>query len=226
MRNHLYKWMIEEATHHCYQNCLNYFGQNASILDVGIGNGIMLKTYHPLIKSKRFKITGLDINKEYLNHCDCLIHNYGLEDYIKICNQPVESYMPQGNSRFDFILFSMSFMLLPDQRGVLQRVKNWLKPNGQIVFFQTVYRMPFKLMEFIKPRLKYITTIDFGRVTYETEFFNTLKETDLSVLEDRLLKEKWFRGEYRMIATEKANKDTYPTEKHSTALQAGYALQA
>ena len=211
MRNHLYKWVIEEATHHCYQSCLNYFGQDSAILDVGIGNGIMLKTYHPLIKSKRLKITGLDINKEYLNHCDSLIHNYGLENYIEICNEPVESYVPQGDSCFDFILFSMSFMLLPDQKSVLKRIKSWLNPNGQIVFFQTVYKMQFKLMEFIKPRLKYITTIDFGSVTYETDFFDTLKETSLSVLEDRLLKQKWFRGEYRMIATAKPDYASYPT---------------
>jgi alpha-N-acetylglucosaminidase len=213
--------MIEEATHHCYQNCLNYFGEHASILDVGIGNGIMLKTYHPLIKAKSLKITGLDINKEYLNHCDSLIHNYGLENHIEICNQPVESYIPEEDACFDFILFSMSFMLLSDQRRVLERVKNWLKPNGQIVFFQTVYKVPFKLMEFIKPRLKYITTIDFGSVTYETEFFSKLKDADLSVVEDRLLEEKWFRGEYRMITTKKAeNVSSLPTQKRSNALQA------
>ena len=60
-------------------------------------------------------------------------------------------------------------------------------------------------MEVIKPGLKYVTTIDFGSVTYETDFFDTLKETNLSVLDDRLLKQKWFRGEYRMIATAKAD---------------------
>ncbi|MBW1698004.1 MAG: class I SAM-dependent methyltransferase [Deltaproteobacteria bacterium] len=205
MRNHLYKWMIEEATDHCYRNCLNYFEHNSSILDVGIGNGLMMKTYHPLIKSKGLKITGLDINKAYLNHCDSLIHSYGLENHIRICNQPVETYIPLNGNCYDFILFSMSFMLLKDQKAVLQRVKNWLKPGGKVVFFQTIFKMKSKLMEYVKPRLRYITTIDFGSVTYENDFFKLLEETNLSILEDRLLKRKWFKGEYRMIVTEKAN---------------------
>ena len=54
-------------------------------------------------------------------------------------------------------------------------------------------------MEFIKPKLKYITTIDFGRVTYEEDFFNSLAQQNLQVSEDRLIKREWFRGEYRMI---------------------------
>ena len=205
MRNHLYKLMIKEATDHCYRNCLDYFEQNSSILDVGIGNGLMMKTYHPLIKSKGLKITGLDINKAYLNHCDSLIHSFGLENHIQICNQPVEAYVPVNGSCYDFILFSMSFMLLSDQKTVLQRVRKWLKPQGQIVFFHTVFKMKSKLMEYVKPRLKYITTIDFGNVTYENDFLALLKDIDLSVLEDRLLEQKWFKGEYRMIVTKKAD---------------------
>jgi len=193
--------MFHEATDHCYRNCLGHFGQNAAILDVGIGNGLMMKNYHPLIKSKGLKIIGLDINKTYLNHCDNLIQSYGLEDYIQICNTPVESYVPQNGNGYDFILFSMSFMLLEDQKSVLDRVKHWLAPGGQIVFFQTVFKLKFILMEVIKPRLRYITTIDFGKITYETDFFSLLDETNLSILEDRLLKHTWYKGEYRMIVT-------------------------
>ena len=128
--------IIHDATDHCYRNCLEYFSSNAFILDVGIGNGQMLKTYHPLIKRKGLRITGLDINKSYLNHCDGLIHDYGLTDHITICHQPVEAYEPEKKRFFDFILFSMSFMLLNDQKTVLGRVKEWLKPNGRIVFFE------------------------------------------------------------------------------------------
>jgi alpha-N-acetylglucosaminidase len=197
--------MIKEATDHCYGNCLDYFAQNSSILDVGIGNGLMMKTYHPLIKSKGLKITGLDINKTYLNHCDNLIHSYGLENNIQICNQAVEAYVPRNGSCYDFVLFSMSFMLLSDQKTVLKRVRKWLKPDGQILFFHTVFKMKSKLMEYVKPRLKYITTIDFGNVTYENDFLALLKDTDLSILEDRLLEQKWFKGEYRMIVTKKAD---------------------
>jgi len=199
MKNYLYKFIIHDATDHCYKNCLEYFGADASILDVGIGNGLMLKTYHPVIKKKGLNIIGLDINKSYLNHCDSLIHAFGLENNIQICQQPVEKYEPPAEVPFDFILFSMSFMLLQDQRLVLDRVKKWLRPDGKLIFFQTVFKNRFRTMEYIKPRLKYFTTIDFGSVTYEGDFFDLLAEQRITTLEDRLIKRTWFRGEYRMI---------------------------
>ena len=210
MRNQLYRLVIHKATDHCYENCLGYFRNNASVLDVGIGNGQMMRTYHPLIKSKGLKIIGLDINKSYLNHCDGLIQNHGLKDNIQICHQPVESYEPRKGYYFDFVLFSMSFMLLADQKCVLDRVKEWLKPDGRIIFFQTIFKYRFKLMEIIKPRLKYLTTIDFGNVTYEKILFELLAEKNLSVLEDRSIKQTWFGGEYRMIVTCLAGRNTEP----------------
>ena len=52
MINYLYKLIIDDVTHMCYQNCLEYFPAGSRILDVGIGNGIMIRRYHDLIRSK------------------------------------------------------------------------------------------------------------------------------------------------------------------------------
>jgi ubiquinone/menaquinone biosynthesis C-methylase UbiE len=201
MRNRLYKLIINDATDHCYESCLDYFSYNSTILDVGIGNGLMMKKYHPLIKSKGLRISGIDTNRNYLNHCEHLIRKYHLENYIEIYRESVEAYEPPEKEYFDFILFSMSFMLFNDQESVLDRVKNWLKPDGEIVFFQTMYKERFRLMDFIKPKLKYITTVDFGKVTYERDFFALLDKKKLSISEDTLIKKEWFKGEYRMVAT-------------------------
>ena len=84
---------------------------------------------------------------------------------------------------------------------MLDRVKKWLKPGGKILFSQTMFKEKMGLMEFIKPKLKYVTTIDFGEVIYENDFFNLLKSKELVVVEDRLIKKNWFKGEYRMIIT-------------------------
>lgn len=92
-------------------------------------------------------------------------------------------------------------MLFNNQEFVLDRIKNWLKPDGEIVFFQTMFKEKVRLIEFIKPKLKYITTIDFGKVTYEKDFFALMNEKKLSISEDRLIKKAWFKGEYRMIVT-------------------------
>jgi len=205
MKNHLYRLIINDVTISCYQNCLELFSDHATILDVGIGNGSMIENYHALIKSKGLKIIGIDINKNYLDYCVDLIRNFQLKDNLTICHQPVEAYTPPEERYFDFILFSMSFMLLNDQAMVLDRITDWLKPGGQIVFFQTIFKERFPLMAFIKPKLKYVTTVDFGKITYEEDFFALLKEKKIVVLENRLIKRKWFKGEYRMIASRPEN---------------------
>ncbi|MEW6673558.1 MAG: class I SAM-dependent methyltransferase [Thermodesulfobacteriota bacterium] len=201
MKNYIYNLMIRDVSNHCYENCLDYVSHQAAVLDVGIGNGVMLKNYHPLIKSKALKITGIDINRYYLTHCQGLIEKYGLEKHIEIHCTPVEQYRPLCREYFDFILFTMSFMLFNDPCGVLKRIKGWLKPGGEIIFFQTIYKNRWRLMEFIKPRLKYLTTVDFGIVTYEKNFLEILKGQNLTVVEDRLIKREWYKGEYRMLAT-------------------------
>jgi alpha-N-acetylglucosaminidase len=105
----------------------------------------------------------------------------------------------------------MSFMLFKNQSMVIDRVRKWLKPDGEILFFQTMFKKKNNVLEFVKPKLKYVTTVDFGKVTYEDEFLNLLKSKRLTVKEDRLIeKKKWFKGEYRMVAATFENNGLKP----------------
>jgi len=205
MKNHLYAFFIDGVTNLCYRSCLDYFPPGSQILDVGIGNGIMIKEHHALIREKGIRIVGIDLNAGYLAHCRELIREYGLAEQIRVHHVEVEKFQPGNGALFDYVLFSMSFMLFRDQALVLDRVGQWLKPEGKVVFFQTMFRKRSLFMELVKPRLKYVTTIDFGRVTYEDDFYHLLQRRDLSVLEDRLLKREWFRGEYRLIVAGREN---------------------
>jgi alpha-N-acetylglucosaminidase len=199
MRNWVYHLLINRATHACYGNCLDYFPAGSRILDVGIGNGFMIEEFHPLIRTKELHITGMDIDAGYLRHCQSLIDKYGLEDCMRLCLGSVESFDFGTGRCFDFILFSMSFMLLGDQQAVLRRVRHWLRPGGEVVFVQAMFKRRSRLADLVKPRLKYLTTIDFGRATYEAEFFALLRASDLSVQDDRLLVREPLRSECRMI---------------------------
>jgi alpha-N-acetylglucosaminidase len=111
----------------------------------------------------------------------------------------VESYDFGSHGCFDFVFFSMSFMLLSDQRAVLRRVREWLKPGGEAVFVQAMFKKKSHLADLVKPKLKYLTTIDFGRATYEEQFFALLRESELSVKQDTLLAREPLRSECRMI---------------------------
>jgi alpha-N-acetylglucosaminidase len=96
-------------------------------------------------------------------------------------------------------------MLFEDQHLVLERIKGWLKPGGKILFFQTMFPRRAPFIEFIKPKLKYFTTVDFGRITYDADFFALLDKRELSIDEDRLIKREWFKGEYRLIISTPEN---------------------
>ncbi|WP_291323111.1 class I SAM-dependent methyltransferase [Desulfonatronospira sp.] len=202
MVNNLYNLIISDVTRLCYKNSIDYYPDNSVILDVGIGNGVMLKKNHQLIKKKNLRITGLDINKHYLEHCRKLIQAYSLQNQVEVLHQSVTSYSPIHEGFFDYVFFGMSFMLMDDQKAVLERAKKWVKPDGEVIFFQTMFKNRSKFMEFIKPRLKFLTTVDFGKVTYENDFYALLDEEKLSPCKDMLIKKNVFKGECRMIVTQ------------------------
>jgi len=203
--SYLYSLIVADVTDGCYRTVFDYVRPGSRVLDVGIGNGAMIRRYHQAIVDRRLRIVGLDINPRYLAHCDQLVGAYGLRDRIQLHELPVEDYAPPAAPHFDYILFSMSFMLMDDQRSVLAQVLPWLNPRGEILFVQTMFRERSRWLEFVKPRLKYFTTIDFGQVTYEAHFFALLDRMGLVVTEDRVIRKECFRGEYRMVAARADN---------------------
>ncbi len=200
MKNWVYQVLVHRTTNECYRNSLNYVPDGSRLLDVGIGNGIMLESFHPLIKAKKLRITGIDIDPNYLKHCEEMIRKHQLAESIDVCHAAAEDYCPAEKGCFDNVLFNLSFMLLRDQRAVLQRARDWLKPGGQLIFAQAIFRKRSCLVDLVKPKLKYLTTIDFGRAIYEKDFFALLEETGLAIQADRVLTGEWFNSQCRMIA--------------------------
>ena len=59
---------------------------------------------------------------------------------------------------------------MPDQAKAMEIAKKQLNRDGKIYFLLTLYdskNMFNSFMEKIKPYLKYLTTVDFGKVTYK-----------------------------------------------------------
>jgi hypothetical protein len=91
----------------------------------------------------------------------------------------------QPNS-FNAVFFSGSFSLLPDPPRALNAVLPFLRQHGgQIYITQTYQRYTPPFLAYVKPLLRYITTIDFGKLIPEEEaatFFHKTVPTKCKLL--------------------------------------------
>jgi alpha-N-acetylglucosaminidase len=205
LRNAIYSLFISGINDLCYSRALGRMPDGGFVLDVGIGNGLMLRRWHLTVKAKQLRIVGIDTDAEYVEACKRLITEFELESHVSVLNVGIESFAPVAGEKFDVVFFSMSFMLMRDPRAVLEKVKPWLGNSGEILFVQTMFKRRSRVREFIKPRLKYLTTIDFGTPTYESDFFALLRSAGLTVTADQLLAATRFGGDLRLIAAKAAN---------------------
>jgi hypothetical protein len=78
-------------------------------------------------------------------------------------------------------------MVLPDPVGALRHVADLLSPTGRIYFTQTIHTKRAPLLEKLKPMLHRLTTIHFGRVTYQHELAEVVREAGLCLDEAVIL---------------------------------------
>jgi hypothetical protein len=74
-------------------------------------------------------------------------------------------------------------MLLPDPVRALRHAAQMLSPDGRVYFTQTIHTKRAPVMEKVKPMLHRLTTIHFGRVTYEQELVDVVRRAGLHLHE-------------------------------------------
>ncbi len=173
IRAALYDAAIVRLTASWYRTVLDQLAEGCRLLDVGIGTGTALLSHAELIVRKDLRITGVDINAAYIARCRRGIARQRLGDRIDV---RVESIDAHRGGPYDAAYFSGSFMLLPDPPATLRRVGPLLVPGGRVYFTQTFERNRSPAVELVKPLLRFLTTIDFGRVTYEADFRRALTD--------------------------------------------------
>lgn len=172
-RARVYDAAIVPLTASWYRAVLERLAEGCQLLDVGIGTGAALVANAPLLIDKRVHVTGIDVDSAYVTRCRQAIADAGLADRVDV---RLESVYDHRDATYDAIYFSASFMLLPDPPAALRHVCGLLRPDGRIYFTQTFEHRRSRLAEIVKPLLRLVTTIDFGRVTYEAEFQTALTE--------------------------------------------------
>jgi cyclopropane fatty-acyl-phospholipid synthase-like methyltransferase len=181
LRGLIYDAAILPLTARWYAEVLGRLPRGAHLLDVGIGTGGALARNASTVRDRDLKVVGVDIDRAYVERCKRRMRAAGLEGRVEVRLESVTDHV--GLQPYDAVYFSASFMLMPDPPGVLRHVTSLLAPGGRLFFTQTFQDRRSVVMERAKPLLKKLTTIEFGRVTYEAEFRSALAEGGVALRE-------------------------------------------
>lgn len=200
MRGLIYDLTFRKLTIGWYAQVLRRLPDGARLLDIGIGTAGALSENAPLVQDKGLKITGVDIDPDYVRRARRNIAKAGLSDRVDVL---LESIYDHKGGPYDAAYFSASFMLLPDPVGALHHISELLSDDGRLFFTQTFENKRSVVVEKAKPLLKKVTTIDFGAVTYREDFERTLDEGGVGIVHAEDLKVGRSRT-YRLVEGELA----------------------
>lgn len=184
MRAWVYNAAIHRMTAPWYREVLARLPAGCHLLDVGIGTGSALLANRDTLLARDIRVTGVDIDPAYVDACRRAVAAAGLAERIAV---RLESVYDHRGGPYDAVYFSASFMLLPDPAAALRHVRSLLAPGGRLYFTQTFEERRSAFVEWAKPLLRRLTSIDFGRVTYEHDFRAALAAAGVVIEEMRTL---------------------------------------
>ncbi len=180
IRSATYDAAIVGMTADWYRAVLGRLPAGCRLLDVGIGTGAALLAHADLLREKDLRVTGVDVDAAYVEQCRRAIVQHGLEGRVAVRLESIDAH---AAAPYDAVYFSGSFMLMPDPVGTLRHVRSLVAPGGPVYFTQTFEHRRSRAVEVAKPWLRRLTGIDFGRVTYETDFRATLTDAGFGIAE-------------------------------------------
>ena len=151
------------------------------VLDFGCGNGICYSNadVKKTVLTQGLQIVGIDIDVPYIERCKRRIDEEHLAENVHIMLQDVFDYRLDSEiERFDYILFSESAPLLSNDLLISMcrhMIEHLLKTDGKIIFINNLTEDSGNAMRVIKPYLKYVTMVEFGRVLTSQDFFDIAK---------------------------------------------------
>lgn len=197
IRSFIYDTLILRLTSRWYAAVLRRVPEGATLLDVGIGTAGALLANDDLVKRKSLRVVGIDIDADYVARARRRLRDSSLAGLAEV---RLESVYDHQGGPYDAVYFSGSFMLLPQPEQALRHCCALLNPGGRMFFTQTIQKQPARWMEILKPMLKRVTTIDFGRVTYEDDFRAQIQAAGLELEEFTALAHHGSRAAYIAVA--------------------------
>ncbi|GMH99053.1 hypothetical protein TrST_g8320 [Triparma strigata] len=181
----IYDLLILRMTSLWYATVLSKLSNGSKVLDIGIGNASSLLVHTAELKAKDITICGVDYTREYVEAAQENIKKNKAEDNVQVVygsvyDGSVLSSFPVKN--FDAAYFSGSIALLPDPISALHSAAKVVKPSGLIYITQTYQKRGFPGLALFKRNLKFMTTIDFGELTYEKDIMEVFKASGYEIV--------------------------------------------
>lgn len=212
IRPAVYDFFIIKMTKRWYRLVLDRVDPNTRLLDIGIGTGTALAHNQSLVASKRVTVVGIEYEPAYVERCErtfrdvdglrqtqcavvcASVYDYQLGDERRAGGDDAAANAKKSDAetrddsdgdvrKFDAAYFSGSLMIMPDPVAALDHVASLVVDDGPIYITQTFQTRRNALLERVKPLLKFVTTIDFGAVTYVQEFDDMLAGAGFDVRE-------------------------------------------
>ena len=191
----LYDVLIVHMTAKWYAAVLERLEPGSRVLDVGIGTaGALVRAPNPrTVRDRHLSVVGLDYEACYVAKAKLAIAAAGLSDAVSVHCESVYD-VPRlrakivGARRFDAVYFSGSLTLMPDPAAALKCVAGVLEPHGLVYVTQTyqLRRVPVwhTAVAALKPLLRHLTSVDFGRLTYLSEVHAIVERAGMELVED------------------------------------------
>ncbi|ETV87532.1 hypothetical protein H257_01073 [Aphanomyces astaci] len=205
VRGKLYDFVFVGLSTGWYREVLDLLAPKSRMLDVGIGTGMALLHNKALVESKNLVVDGVDYDKDYIVDCKNNVIAHGLADSIHVHHASIYDYT--SPTPYDAVYFSASLMIMPDPVEALRHTASLLTPTGRVYVTQTIQTQKSWLMEVGKPLLKFLTTVDFGNVTYEDDFERTAAAAGLRIVVNQAISgsTKQSVRSFRLFVLEKAS---------------------
>lgn len=191
----IYDALIVRMTSKWYAAVLRRLEPGSRVLDVGIGTAgaLVHRGNARTVRERRLAVVGIDYEACYVEKAKRAVAAAGLADLVSVrCESvydvPALRAELAGASRFDVrfdaVYFSGSLALVPDAPAALKCAAAVLRPGGLVYVTQTFQRRRVPLLAWLKPLLRHVTSVDFGRLTYHSEVAEIVERAGMELVED------------------------------------------
>lgn len=168
---------LPTSSSNIFRKFLENLPEGSSVLDVGVGTGVYFcdEDCADLIKKKKIRIHGIDINKKDIRTAKKNLTKRDLSAFVRV--EFKNLFDIQQFELYDIVLFSESYPVI-EPGLMIAMLRHTVKKRGfkkTVAFLNSIERPVSPANRFLKPLLKYaFFGIDFGRVVTFADMRSTL----------------------------------------------------